>query len=76
VTGSNPYTQGRADWAAGTPSTELWIDSPEYRAGMADQRTADVDAELIAAAGRPELAHPGYCPDCGRSLSEPHCDGD
>lgn len=44
------YARGRADWSAGTPSERLFVDSAAYREGLADERAAMVDAELLARA--------------------------
>lgn len=41
------YARGRADWAAGDVDQDLWLGSEDYRAGLADERTALVDAELL-----------------------------
>jgi len=56
------YAAGRADWIAGYCDTEVAVASPAYRRGLADQRTEDVDAELLAAVERGEL-QPSCSPD-------------
>lgn len=41
------YARGRADWAAGDVDEALWVASEDYRAGLAAERGAQVDAELL-----------------------------
>lgn len=53
------YARGRADWAGGAPDLALQVASADYRAGMADGRSAAVDAELLAAQADPAQA-PDY----------------
>jgi hypothetical protein len=50
LTVQDPYARTRADWAAGTAAADQLGDA-DYRAGLAGERTAAVDAELLAAAG-------------------------
>lgn len=41
------YARGRADWAAGDVDEALWVASEHYRAGLADERSDQVDTELL-----------------------------
>lgn len=41
------YARGRADWAVGDVDEALWAGSEDYRAGLAAERGAQVDAELL-----------------------------
>lgn len=41
------YARGRADWAAGDVDEALWVASGDYRAGLAAECAAQVDAELL-----------------------------
>jgi hypothetical protein len=50
------YAAGRADWLAGYCDTERAVASEDYRRGQQDERTALVDAELLALTERGELS--------------------
>jgi hypothetical protein len=57
------YAAGRADQLAGHCDIDRAVRSEEYRKGQQDERTANVDAELLAYAERGGLAVPGPAGD-------------